>query len=70
MDGELGGGDLDEVDEHLEDLNARHQDWRWWKGVGSTGYYARRKLSSPPRVFSAGNLGDLEKLVADHEDPR
>jgi hypothetical protein len=40
--------------------------WHVWRGVGTSGWYARRPKSSPPKV--AGPHSSLEELRAELEE--
>jgi hypothetical protein len=48
-------------------IEAAHPGWRAWRGVGETGWYARRQLSSPPVVLNAPTLEDLWAAIAARE---
>jgi hypothetical protein len=52
-------------DERAE-LERDYPGWHAWRGVGDTGWYARRELSSPPIVLRAESLDDLRKQVRDY----
>jgi hypothetical protein len=56
-------GDLGQARAIEED----HPDWRAWRGVGETGWYARRQLSSPPVVLNAPTPEDLRVAIAARE---
>jgi hypothetical protein len=47
----------------LDDLDDVPVGWRYWRGVGDTGWYARRERSSPPIVLRAESLTELRDQV-------
>jgi hypothetical protein len=53
------------VDE-LDAIEREFPGWHCWEGVGDTGFYARRLLSSPPVVLRAESLDDLRVQVRDY----
>lgn len=45
-------------------VEADHPGWHAWRGVGETGWYARRERSSPPVVLNATTPEDLRAAIA------
>jgi hypothetical protein len=45
------------------DIERDFPGWHAWRGVGDTGFYARRERSSPPIVLRAETLDDLRRQV-------
>jgi len=48
-------------------VEAENPGWQVWRGVGSTGWYARRPLSSPPVVVKAVSAASLREAIAVRE---
>jgi hypothetical protein len=49
--------------DELAELELEFPGWHAWRGVGDTGFYVRRELSSPPVVYRAESLTDLRDQV-------
>jgi hypothetical protein len=48
----------------LSDIERDFPGWHAWRGVGDTGWYARRERSSPPIVLRAESLEALRQQVS------
>jgi len=62
-----------DADEHaagLAEVQANHSSWRCWEGVVADVLYARRILSSPPRVVRAVSVATLAQAIEDDERQR
>jgi hypothetical protein len=53
----------EQADSGLDELEREFPAWHWWRGVGDTGFYARRPKSSPPIVLRAGSPEELREQV-------
>jgi hypothetical protein len=47
----------------LDELEREFPAWHAWRGVGDTGWHARRVKSSPPVVLRAESLTELRDQV-------
>jgi len=54
-------------EQELDRLRRRFRDWQIWQGVGSAGWYARRRRTSPPRVIRQPTLEDLRAEMEQRE---
>jgi hypothetical protein len=54
-------------DEQLAELETDFPSWSMWRGVGASGWYARRLKTSPPCVVQAATPAELRLLVVAEE---
>jgi hypothetical protein len=54
----------------LSDIERDFPGWHAWRGVGDTGWYARRVKSSPPVVLRAESKDELKAKGLEHQAAR